>query len=308
MTSTFTLFPNLPPELRWEIWGLAIGDPPLRSAHFFSVQEERDPSNASRRKVFAAPSTFTPATHRDSPWLHGSPSAYAADYGLWSACKESRRAIANFFSNLSPSYPKDVYGKETIGVRNVRVDGVDVPFATFPCRDLVCLQVPRDLYVDTIQAVQNLGYTGNYHTCVFHEGIAFEYDDSWAFGTQTIPEMMEMPGPRSLFLRLVAARCNLGIPPGRWGPWRSPKIFLIERGAILKPSENCEENFDKFSGNGFRLVAQSHYQHIQMQSVRERRTSAWAFINLVRQWMWWMWNIDRGSNLVVGHVLVAQLA
>ncbi|KAI8242573.1 hypothetical protein K4K53_003771 [Colletotrichum sp. SAR 10_77] len=314
MASTFTLFRELPPELRWPIWKLAIS-PQIRGAHFFSVQEQEEPANASGRKFFATPSTFTPATHPGSRWLHGSPSAYAADYGLWSACRESRSAISQYFSKRYPRrlpYPDRAYDKpEAIGIRNVRVDGVDAPFATFPDGDLVCFQVPQDLYVDEAQAVRDLGYTGSQSTFAFREAIAFEYDDSWAFdpNTQTMPEMMEMPGPRSLFLRLVAARAAKSWRdlPGLWG-CDSPNIYVIEHDATFPPYAKLA-TYVHFSANGFRLVERRNPPVI---GAHRRGMTAWDFIALVREWIWGMdtRRTQRQRNVykrIVGEVLVAQL-
>ncbi|EQB50275.1 hypothetical protein CGLO_10297 [Colletotrichum gloeosporioides Cg-14] len=299
MASTFTLFRELPPELRWPIWELAIS-PQMRGAHFFSVQEEKEPANAAGRKVFAAPSTFTPATHPGSRWLHENPSAYAAEYGLWSACRESRSAISQYFTKRYPRrlpYPDRVYDKpEAIGIRNVRIDGFDAPFATFPDGDL---------------AVRDLGCIGNQSTFAFREAIAFEYDDSWAFdpNTQTMPELMEMPGPRSLFLRLVAARATKSWRdlPGLWG-CGSPRIYVIEHDATFPPYAKLD-TYSHFSANGFRLVER---RNPHVVGAHKRGMTAWDFIALVREWIG---GIDarrthRQRNVykrIVGEVLVAQL-
>ncbi|KAJ3465413.1 hypothetical protein MRS44_006071 [Fusarium solani] len=117
---TFHIFPNLPGELREEIWRCALRpDGPARpGAHFFGVVSPRADGRAKlvNHALVLRDSTFDREICLVGPlwgstsiegklidklepasWIDNNPSTYLIDSGLWMACKESRHVIDQVF-------------------------------------------------------------------------------------------------------------------------------------------------------------------------------------------------------------------
>ncbi|RSL69193.1 hypothetical protein CEP54_002471 [Fusarium duplospermum] len=123
---TFHIFPNLPGELREEIWRCAVGadGPNRRGAHFFGIFNPRKDEKASswvnhalrlRWSTFdgeiclvgphwESTSIEDQSINKSDPasWIDNNPSTYLIDSGLWMACKESRNVIDQVLHQQKP--------------------------------------------------------------------------------------------------------------------------------------------------------------------------------------------------------------
>ncbi|KAF5527600.1 hypothetical protein CGCA056_v000527 [Colletotrichum aenigma] len=190
MTKTFHSFSKLPAELRLCIWEFAVrpAGPDHPGAHFFSVQ--RDVKTGKRF------TTFPSFTQKSKPlWKENNPSAYFYDFGMWTACKESRMIVTK---QMTRRYKGLRWGTNR-AVAHIRHGQENITFGILPGPGLICMQLPDTealypyeddplSYLD----IQRLGWYGG------SVAIAFEYDESWAFDPEKdhIGTMMDEPGPR----------------------------------------------------------------------------------------------------------------
>ncbi|KAK4452246.1 hypothetical protein QBC34DRAFT_42342 [Podospora aff. communis PSN243] len=123
MAETFHQFPLLPFELREEIWKHAVR-PAQPGAHYFSIYDPNQIDHAVNfRTDFEAdfpsqhdcaveqleqPPVLVKEAMPNMSWTAHNPSAYLIDYGLWTACKESREVIEKAFKSrkcIEPQFP-----------------------------------------------------------------------------------------------------------------------------------------------------------------------------------------------------------
>lgn len=109
-TQSFPLFPKLPQELRDQIWSDAVRpiNPGHGGVHFFTVFNPTHADEKFRKHLVVqqtgydsyrgefAPILGAPTSqdNRSLPsWTVGNSSTYATDFGLWTACRDSYKAI-----------------------------------------------------------------------------------------------------------------------------------------------------------------------------------------------------------------------
>lgn len=168
MTTDFPLFPSLPPELQDHIWSLAVRPlPGTHHIHTFYLADHYVNKATVSQKYQADFLHFTAGRHG---WSLGVPrennrSAYRLDIGLWHACRQSRKALLNYFrSNKywaaqldefqpSPSAEIDIYNDKPSSISPNTHTGVYIDsnnkkqyITIFPQTDLVHILDPVDHY------------------------------------------------------------------------------------------------------------------------------------------------------------------
>ncbi|KAH0426089.1 hypothetical protein CcaCcLH18_10578 [Colletotrichum camelliae] len=222
-TASFHRFPDLPAELRLQIWELVACTAAQPRIHFMPI-DEYTPEEFGRR---LKPGGFDlygsdqphdveimPRTERS--WVKDNESAYLIDTGMWTACKESA-------SVLMEKRRKS----QNTEFATFRDGGYDSVFDVDIHRDLFCFQLTND--ADWNSGWDELPFWRT--TITLRNGadnIAVEFDSSWAVGVQpgmtadALNAMQCEPGPRGFFLSILAA-------------WREdshsdePLIYLIDR-------------------------------------------------------------------------------
>ncbi|KAF4904676.1 hypothetical protein CGCF415_v001560 [Colletotrichum fructicola] len=261
MTKTFHSFSKLPAELRLSIWELAVRptDPDHPGAHFFSVQ--RDIKTGKRF------TTFPSFTQKSKPlWKEDNPSAYFYDFGMWTACKESRTVV---IKQMGGRY-KDLRRGKNRAVAHIRHGQEDITFGLLPRQGLLCIQLPDtenlDPYKDDPLSYLNIRMNWSVYWESNPDAIAFEYDESWAFDPEEdyIGAMMAEPGPRGAFLKLL----DRAISDEFFGV----HLFLIQYGSKCKPGVR---KWETFHGNGFNLES-VEYSGVELED--KSAMSAWDFI------------------------------
>ncbi|KAF5516226.1 hypothetical protein CGCS363_v000537 [Colletotrichum siamense] len=261
MAKTFHSFSKLPAELRLCIWELAVRPtgPDRPGAHFFSVQ--RDVKTGKRF------TTFPSFTQKSKPlWKEDNPSAYFYDFGMWTACKESRMIVTK---QIARRY-KDLRWGNSRAVAHIRHGQEDITFGLFPRQDLICMQLPdtKNLYPHYYNPLSYLDIYMKYSYTVM-ASIAFEYDESWAFDPEKdqIGTMMAEPGPRGAFLKLL----DRAISDEDF----QVHLYLIQYGAKLKPGAPRRGTFH---GNGFNLEIAKGYD-VMVEG--KNAMSAWSFMYMI---------------------------
>lgn len=152
--SQFTIFTELPQELRDHIWDLAIRDDGP-AAHFFTMYDPAvDPHDVVRleERVHATRGGYSPfcrvgfaAPQRrgtsEPSWVEGNVSTYITDSGLWTACWDSRKRMLWHFrpeANSPPTTPHSSTAPVTMPFR--RENGGRQYLTIRPSEDLLCLQ------------------------------------------------------------------------------------------------------------------------------------------------------------------------
>lgn len=112
-SATFHLFPLLPPELRLQIWNLAIRDYNRRGVQFFGIDSFT--AGRFRMSLVLRPTQCgkicDDCTDDDGDFpfsgtfFHGNKSSHFIDGGLWDACYESRQVMIQRFGRITPDRP-----------------------------------------------------------------------------------------------------------------------------------------------------------------------------------------------------------
>lgn len=159
--SQFTIFSQLPPELRDQIWDQAIRDDGP-AAHLFTMydpavdtdyvvrQEKRVHATSggddpSYRVGLAAPHGQRWSEHS---WTDGNESSYMTDSGLWTACWESRRRMLWHFRPTAtssrpepgPAHGFPVSSSAPVTMPFRRDNGERQYLTILPSEDLLCFQ------------------------------------------------------------------------------------------------------------------------------------------------------------------------
>ncbi|KAL7908072.1 hypothetical protein GGI35DRAFT_53283 [Trichoderma velutinum] len=198
MHSRFRQFLDLPLELRLLIWKHALRplDQNRPGAHFFSLIHRTDGDEAMRLSTkcksfgnksciyyhLAAPKLGS--SKGSHSWTNNNPSAYLWDFGMWSACRESRGVIKAHYKTQGWTIKKpesDRANTETSVPISLQCDGEEWHFVFHPKRDLVCLQA---FDLSTIQLWRSLSRSW---VCLSFDGlslfnfgnVAIAYDPRW---------------------------------------------------------------------------------------------------------------------------------
>ncbi|UKZ69184.1 uncharacterized protein TrAtP1_010193 [Trichoderma atroviride] len=261
MASEFHLFTSLPTEIRLKVWEHALRpySPSRPGAHFFSVTNFKEDGDqlarlrapcvlGSRCKLNHGHTYYlaAPKFGISHSWTNNNPSAYLWDFGMWSACSESREIIedhykteywaAKLLEDSKCDYPPKPDADACVPFIFPR-SNEDWRFAIRPNRDLICFQPLNPL---------TIGYhrKGTYLTEDISmvnpttglrdvKNMAFEFDSSWCDDLKVVscPQdfraYFEEKSPRGLFIRLFLELDACG---ERYDP-----IWLIDYGLKQDP-------------------------------------------------------------------------
>ncbi|KAL6695538.1 hypothetical protein J3F84DRAFT_374646 [Trichoderma pleuroticola] len=204
MQSSVCQFLDLPFELRLMIWKFALRplDHNRPGAHFFSLAKREDGDEAIRRSALckAAGNDHCSGFHFLAPklnfskgsrsWTNNNPSAYLWDFGMWTACRESRQVIEAHYSQEDytmglrrGNYTLLSYSQASISLNAVE-NNEEWRFLFDPKQDLVCLQAfdPRTIclwheYIGENICVTNIPF--GVQRLISFGHVAIEYDPSW---------------------------------------------------------------------------------------------------------------------------------
>lgn len=201
---TFHRFPNLPGELRKEIWRFAVCfDGLARSgAHFFGVVSPREVGTAElashalvlrdstfdRKICLVGPLWEWMSAERefiDKPepasWIDNNPSTYLVNSGLWMACKESRYAIDQVFHRPQQDGTRsNRFRRMPLAYQNeadMPDDAKDRFITVFPGHDLFCFQAYDWGTLDRERIPGGIPFLLNTFGGV--RNMAIEYDSTW---------------------------------------------------------------------------------------------------------------------------------
>ncbi|KAF6833445.1 hypothetical protein CPLU01_05483 [Colletotrichum plurivorum] len=250
--------------------------PRKSGVHFFSVQRDINNHFTTTLPSFSETSRL--------PW---NPSAYFFDFGMWTACKESRAVVT---SNIRKRF--ETRDLKYSALAEVRHNQKDITFGLFPIYDLICIQPPEteslaSRYYNVLSGFNIRGSSSPYYAY-----IGFEYDVSWTFDpdNDNIHDMTDEPGSRGAFFTLLAKMIS--------GELRA-HLHLIQYGAKLKPNKRVWETF---YGNGFNFAV-AEYDNVEMEDTCDGM-NAWDFIRMVTykgETCWAGWKDDRcGGHLSPG--------
>jgi hypothetical protein len=237
MSSEFRQFGNFPAEIRYQIWKYALQpiSPARPRAHFFSVTNYREDGDTLKklrvqcslgsdceiqhgcRFCLAAPKFGLGSSHS---WTSNNPSAYLWDFGMLSACRESRQIIEEHYKieywtaklrqgRLLDFDCADHPADACVPFIYPRTDG-DWCFPIHPNRDLVCLQ-PYN--ASTVGFYRNKEYFMEDFCMVEWDrgmrgfvNLALEYNPSWCDGLEQVYDPFNLfleKSPRGLFIRVL---------------------------------------------------------------------------------------------------------
>ncbi|KAM4058891.1 hypothetical protein HRG_008227 [Hirsutella rhossiliensis] len=232
--AAFDLFPNLPCELRLEIWKFAIR-PAGRGVHRFSIfNHHTDKTDVSRRLAItntnqkqavrhaaAAPRVPGAGDDHGYSWTEGNDSAYLWDAGLWTACREAREVMMWHFrvqywddarrtlvrspGHWTPAAVAEEF-EDITAMATARHGGREWHLMMQPHKDLFWLE-PRDwkatvewqtLFLDLPFASFRRGYGHLSH-------IAVEHDPSWNVDLpKDLGALLQESTPRGFIARAMA--------------------------------------------------------------------------------------------------------
>ncbi|KAL7793956.1 hypothetical protein V8C43DRAFT_37551 [Trichoderma afarasin] len=276
MKSRSPQFMDLPSEVRFIIWKYALR--PLSyefpAVHFFSLVNNREDGNEAASistLCEGAGNQHCSGYHLAAPkfdsddgiysWTKNNSSAYLWDFGLWSACKESRQVIETHYEQNNWNYLWDHSYNQTSVWLIAPGNHEKLRFLLHPKQDLVCLQAfdPSTIwwwenhYLKDICVAGNAP-TGFYAPKIFNFGnIAIAYDPSWNdIGEKTescnFRHLHTEQSARGFFLRTLAivdeySRC--------YGSNRSPDFWLIDYNLKqIRHSKKSRKHKKIFYGNG----------------------------------------------------------
>ncbi|KAL5085195.1 hypothetical protein Trisim1_010759 [Trichoderma cf. simile WF8] len=225
-------FFDLPLELRLMIWESALRplDHDRPGAHFFSLVSKKDGEEAIRLSAqcntignvhctgyhLAAPKLDSGKGGRS--WTNNNPSAYLWDFGMWSACKESRRVIKAHYKTRGwiikqPWAPTYI---QTSVPLTLHSSDEKWPFIIHPKRDLVCLQAFDLSTTHHWVATWYLNY--NATVCLGPNGprffdfsnLAIAYESRWNdikenMEQHSFQDLYEEKSTRGFFIRTITA-------------------------------------------------------------------------------------------------------
>ncbi|KKP00246.1 hypothetical protein THAR02_07659 [Trichoderma harzianum] len=227
MESRVCQFLDLPFEVRLMIWKHALNplDYDRPGAHFFSLVSRDDEDEAIRisTQCKGAGNEYCSGYHLAAPklrfskesrsWTKNNPSAYLWDFGMWSACKESRQVIKAHYETRGWIIQRiGYYPNTTRSTVPFSLQSHDEKwhFVLRPKRDLVCIQA-FDLsttyyWVDIHRA----------HVCLGRHGprffdfsnVAVAYDPRWNdirenMKAHSFQRLYEEPSARGFFIRTI---------------------------------------------------------------------------------------------------------
>ncbi|KAI0893732.1 hypothetical protein F4806DRAFT_504118 [Annulohypoxylon nitens] len=209
--TTFHLFPQLPLEIQMLIWEAAIR-PVAPSAHFFSVWNIEynesyknfpkliDGSAVWQKPKFPGitrglvPPRFDGIGPGIPSWFDDNPSGYAIDSGIWTACRESRKAMLRRFGKKITAPPAEGQSLETVdeyATGIVSENGQKRRITVNPKADLICLQQFNKYttmpWVALASDVPILKMTRSPEY-----NIAFEFDHTWIPNMPLIQQSMRI--------------------------------------------------------------------------------------------------------------------
>ncbi|KAF6797488.1 hypothetical protein CSOJ01_12995 [Colletotrichum sojae] len=244
--------------------------------HFFPLQ--RDISNKHKSGHF----TTTFPSFSETSKLPWNPSAYFYDFGMWTACKESRAVVISLIRK-----PFETQDLKHSGRAKVRHNQKDITFGLFPEYDLICIQLPDTETLGWI-CPDPLGNFNN-HSRIYYACIGFEYDVSWTFDPDkdNIHDMTDKPGTRGAFLTLLTEIVSGGI---------RGHLYLIQHGAKLRPNK---PGWGTFYGNGFNLTVAADDDANMEDKIHGM--NAWEFIGTVTfegETYWEGWKDDQHEGVL----------
>ncbi|KAF5006730.1 hypothetical protein FDECE_6907 [Fusarium decemcellulare] len=261
MAVTFHRFGYLPKELRDHIWSLAIR-PAYPGVHIYRLydanKENKDGTPlAYYRYRLAAPSCKRPAAVDEAcessdhipSWRDNNISTYLIDAGLWTACQESRWAMArNFkvaqwhkslgeYDPLHTGRPGELNMATLAYVPGANHEG-NLFLATLPHHDLFVLQHPS-LLVEW-RTVRHDLLCGYLLGCDGKLNLGFEYDSKWGV------EIEKAKGFSGIIYNIVNAVYFLTFSVG--------KIWLVDYNLRRKHDAPAEEEGMTFYASDRRLT------------------------------------------------------
>ncbi|KAH7192866.1 uncharacterized protein B0J16DRAFT_316549 [Fusarium flagelliforme] len=187
-TSSFESFPDLPTELRLQIWGEAC----------YEACREREASHPGIQYTTVRQSSSTRISLVHQPvHLDGKArSGTMRDGGLWLACKESRDVIREHCSNGPGGKGKVLAGDEWSYYVN-------------PSHDIFCIQDPEKIKHDDVNSALHVSMWAvpKINDCCYIKNIALEFDPSWIkWFPRTYKNMSAESTPRGFLARLLRSQ------------------------------------------------------------------------------------------------------
>lgn len=200
--STFHKFPDLPPELRIQIWKAACRprsttECGLHYVHVDTVEGdwEYDESEYEELEHIEPRIAHLSAFKRlsDDP-IRGTTSAYLWDAGLWTACKESRLAITKHHEigswNMVQAQSSADWSGQSFPLR-VKPHGQDngLTAMVFPNRDILCIRNDSPMTV-IVEKLSLRGSSVNIRQKIVVESwrLALEFQSGWVGDPSAWPE------------------------------------------------------------------------------------------------------------------------
>ncbi|KAM5345222.1 hypothetical protein ACJ41O_011084 [Fusarium nematophilum] len=207
MTGIFHLFGALPKELRDEIWQFAIR-PSRPAVHIFRTynQSKGECVGIHRTHIVSLGNGLSSsrlAVPASDQAAANNPSAYLIDWGLWTACKESRVAMQRHLQRESQVRSDQKTREEPLSATTCFSGGgddySDTRFLTiFPRRDL-CIIQPRDLQTVDWASLRFRVPAPNVSTFTSVKNIALEFRPEWGASAAKVGIL------ESLYLPIIRA-------------------------------------------------------------------------------------------------------
>ncbi|KAK3182609.1 hypothetical protein K4F52_006059 [Lecanicillium sp. MT-2017a] len=192
----FHPFPQLPPELRREIWSLATRDFSVPGVHFFAIKAFDQTGDLPDEITFTSPGCSVrckkggyPKATLSGYWEHANVSSYLEDSGLWTACRESRDVMQHqakpIRQRCKSYYNKDGSLEHTL-LDHLPVTGL-FEDAQLTTPRLFTVYPDRDLFVIGSEWLDRLPYLTETQVIIGADewalrafpNIAIEYDPAW---------------------------------------------------------------------------------------------------------------------------------
>ncbi|RBR25205.1 uncharacterized protein FIESC28_01940 [Fusarium coffeatum] len=187
-TPSFESFPDLPAELRLQIWEEAC--------HEACREREANHPGVQYTIVRESSPTRIHLVHQPVHLDGNARSGTMRDGGLWLACKESRGAIQEHWPNGPGSGGKVLTGDEW-------------SYYVHPGHDIFCIQDPEKIKHDDVHSALDICTWASPRTNYFHniKNIAIEFDPSWIkWLPRTYKNMSAESTPRGFLARLLRSQ------------------------------------------------------------------------------------------------------